>query len=261
MHGLRHLNIEVTRNCNQKCFYCFNNSGPSRNSEGLSVDEWYQTLVGLVPFGLRSVHLTGGEPFVWNGTIELLDRAQFLGLGTSILSNGTRVPEFCKTYPAIFSRLSVAQISLDSMTAKQHDERRGIKGAWEVGMGAILALRVRDVPVEISCTLDEENLHEFVKLAEFCATRHIRLLLRPLASPAGQGRFAATQSLERKIREAFHRLSYSHRNLINRDRFLYGPPTLGADLEAPQAGTATAKPSGAIRAVSHDWPLASSSEV
>ena len=41
--SIKHANIGITNQCNQKCFYCFSNSGQARKDE-LSLDTWLEVL-------------------------------------------------------------------------------------------------------------------------------------------------------------------------------------------------------------------------
>lgn len=182
---IRHLNIEVTRKCNQHCFYCFNNSGRSNNKDELSVSQWLSILHNLQHGGLESVHLTGGEPFVYKSAVDLLAGAQALGLSTSILSNGLRLGALVCAYPEVFCNLSVAQISLDSMNEKTHNARRGNDRAWNDAVAAIHALRRLSIPVEISCVVSDANLADLIGVAEFCELVGAALLIRPIV-PKGR---------------------------------------------------------------------------
>lgn len=188
---IRHVNIEVTKRCNQRCFYCFNNSGPGSPASELTMDRWMGILHALHRRGLESVHLTGGEPFAYRHAVELLAGAQAMDLSTSILSNGFRVEELAGSFPEVFARLAVAQISLDSMNEATHNLRRDYSRAWRDAVSAIRALRQLAVPVEVSCVVSEANLADLGAVAEFCRTMDAGLIIRPIIA-AGR---AATQRM------------------------------------------------------------------
>jgi MoaA/NifB/PqqE/SkfB family radical SAM enzyme len=170
---IRHLNIEVTKRCNQRCFYCFNNSGIGSPASEFTPKQWLEIIQKLRNAGLKSVHVTGGEPFAYRGAVELLAGAQGMGLRTSILTNGFRVAELARLYPHVFCNLDVAQVSLDSTQPELHNRRRGHPRAWDDAVSAIRDLRHMGVPVEISCVLSEENKGSIIGAS---------LLLRPLQS-------------------------------------------------------------------------------
>ena len=174
-----HLNIEVTHRCNLRCVYCFNDSGVKHENEP-DIIFWLKYLRHKLDDGLQSILITGGEPFMWPETIELLESAQQMGLKTSILSNGYKVPELAQRYSDLFKKLLVAQISLDSMNPQIHDQRRGFSGAWLQAIDAIDTFISLGVPVEISCTISTENIAELEIVGKYCQSIGAAFLARPL---------------------------------------------------------------------------------
>jgi len=243
---IRHLNIEVTKRCNQRCFYCFNNSGLGSAASELTMERWLSILRALQLRGLDSVHLTGGEPFAYKNAVELLAGAQALNLSTSVLSNGLHVEELTSDFPNVFRKLTVAQISLDSMNEETHNLRRGYARAWSNAVTAIRALRQLSVSVEVSCVVSDTNLADLGGMAEFCQTVGAALLIRPII-PEGR---AANQKLPdgfvqdlavcvQSLRE------YQHLPLVS-DRFHY----VADERQTPAVG----KPQG-FHTVHHDGRL------
>lgn len=243
MTAIKHLNIEVTRRCNQRCFYCFNNSAPDQSDTPLSVNDWCRTLRVLQKNGLQSTHITGGEPFLWSGTIQLLCSAQAAGLATSILSNGYHIPQLIRENEDVFRSLTVAQISLDSLDAQANNRRRGIVNAHRWALDAVGALRAIDVPVEISCVVDESNATDLCQLATACQAWECSLLLRPLLRC---GRAAAEPAgCEQSVLRAVEAIAGSYPTLCVRDRFRYLPDE--GNTEATLYGSYTVDPSGILR--------------
>ena len=178
--GIHHINIEATKICNQRCSYCFNDSGPKQKGTVLRADQWEALLSRAEKNGLKSIHLTGGEPFLHKDIIAIINMCVGLGLKTSILSNGFRIAEMSKTHPETFQKLELAQISLDSLKAEKVNKRRGNKNAYQDAISAIVALRTLDVPVEISSVIDDENEQDIESLVNFAEDQGCRLILRPL---------------------------------------------------------------------------------
>ncbi len=83
------LGVELTTRCNCRCMHCFVRARGSRRSS-LPADlarEWLREGYGLC---YRHLHLTGGEPLLWDGLPELVDHAFSLGCKTVLLNtNGT----------------------------------------------------------------------------------------------------------------------------------------------------------------------------
>lgn len=245
--NIKHLNIEVTKRCNQQCFYCFNNSGIGFPASEFTPLQWLSILHGLKAGGLESVHLTGGEPFTYTGAVELLAGAQDLGLNTSILSNGLRVKELVRNFPDVFRRLVVAQISLDSMNEEIHNHRRGYPHAWQDAMDAIATLCESRVQVEVSCVVSNQTLEQLIALAHFCVGKGISLLLRPIV-PVGR---ANGQHLGEQFRSQFtgsvRQLSEISQLSLVTDRFNY-VPDISATTQGRHSGMATMFADGSLRA-------------
>jgi MoaA/NifB/PqqE/SkfB family radical SAM enzyme len=240
--ALRHLNIEVTRRCDQRCTYCFNDSGPQARCAELTLDEWVRLFGRLSRLGLESVHITGGEPFVSPATIPILREVQTLGLSTSVLSNGLRIPTVAQQNPDLLQRLTVAQISLDGMDPAMHDKRRGKIGAWRQAMLAIESLQQLGVPLEISCTVDRHNLPHIGDLACFVRSIGASLILRPIVR-AGRACFAPSENLRTELTQ----LIFDHADVLACDRFRYVPSGPRSDNEARDAGILTILPDGRFR--------------
>ena len=59
-----HADIELTRNCNLHCTYCYANS--LINDSELPFNEWRVLLDNLYNQGLRAIVVSGGEPFIYH---------------------------------------------------------------------------------------------------------------------------------------------------------------------------------------------------
>jgi len=175
-----HFNLEITKKCNQKCFYCFNDSGYSKKRDEFSLAEWKNLITGITLKGNESVHITGGEPFLHPDIMEILSHSINLGLKTSILSNGLNISRLAQSFPELFSKLVVAQISLDSMNPELHNKRRGYANSFSDAMSAIAALINLNVPVEVSSTVSDENINDLYEIGNFCKENNLGLIVRPL---------------------------------------------------------------------------------
>jgi len=83
------LSIEVTTHCNSACRHCFVRAALSKPSE-MSVDLAKDILSEGYHLGYRRLHITGGEPLLWEGLFETLDSAFSLGYKKALINtNGT----------------------------------------------------------------------------------------------------------------------------------------------------------------------------
>jgi MoaA/NifB/PqqE/SkfB family radical SAM enzyme len=117
------LSIEVTTRCNGSCLHCFARSGISKRSS-LSVDLVKEIMVEGYDAGYRHLHITGGEPLVWEGLFETLDYGFGVGYETIFINtNGTLITDEISKALADYGGLSLS-VSLDG-PEDLHDRIRG----------------------------------------------------------------------------------------------------------------------------------------
>jgi len=243
---VRHANIEITNQCNQKCFYCFNNSGEAKKDE-LALDTWLKVLQIMKKWGLKSILVTGGEPFMRPGIMEFFAGAQALGLETSVLSNGFKIPEFAQTHKEIVKRLKVAQISLDAMNPNLHNKRRGVSGAWKQATDAIKTLNCLGVPIEISCTVSDENVNELKNIAMYCKAIDAKLLVRSLVNVGRAVSVVTSDWIKNKLKSIVNSLTAEGIECVS-DSFFYNPAYDSVDNDALEEGVVTIRANGTFRA-------------
>jgi uncharacterized protein len=114
--------IEITGTCDEKCPYCYNeklvNSGGSLPYGKLS-----GLLCELKEQGISSVAFSGGEPFLYDKIYEIMQYAEELGIGLSVISNGKcfedeNIPILTRFQPGL-------QITFDGYDEASHDATRG----------------------------------------------------------------------------------------------------------------------------------------
>jgi len=121
--GQEPLSIEVTTRCNGSCLHCFVRSGISRRSS-LPVDLVKEIMVEGYDAGYRHLHITGGEPLLWEGLFETLDYGFGVGYKTMFMNtNGTLITEEVSKRLADYGSFSIS-VSLDGPQAL-HDRIRG----------------------------------------------------------------------------------------------------------------------------------------
>jgi len=122
--GQESLAIEVTTRCNSSCLHCFARSGISRRSS-LPVDLVKEIIVEGHDAGYRHLHITGGEPLLWEGLFEVLDYGFGVGYETIFMNtNGTLITEAPSKRLAAYGRSFSISVSLDGPEAL-HDRIRG----------------------------------------------------------------------------------------------------------------------------------------
>jgi radical SAM protein with 4Fe4S-binding SPASM domain len=121
---LKTLFWNVTYACNYRCPICFTDSGrPGR--EELSAAEALAVVEKIRAAGIRDILISGGEPFLREGLVEILSRLARHGVEARIATNGSLLGD------ALLSRLrdetltKSFQVSLDTAEAGFYERFHG----------------------------------------------------------------------------------------------------------------------------------------
>ncbi|MBP3902862.1 MAG: radical SAM protein, partial [Turicibacter sp.] len=125
-----YLRLSVTDQCNLRCVYCMEDTTQEflPKCSKLSDDEMIRIVTACARLGIKKVRLTGGEPLVRPGIVELIKRIHDIdGIEEIYLTtNGTVLSDQVKTLA--HHGLKGVNISLDSLKADRFHQitRRGI---------------------------------------------------------------------------------------------------------------------------------------
>jgi MoaA/NifB/PqqE/SkfB family radical SAM enzyme len=149
------LDLEVTRRCNLRCDYCF--VGWSR---GFHTDMPLDIALGIIEEGaglFPLLHLTGGEPFAYEGIGELIEAGVRHGYGEILINtNGTLLSqEMVARLAAHRPRVSLS-VSLDG-PAPIHDRARGA-GRFAETARTLEELLAARIPVTVMTVVTPEVL-------------------------------------------------------------------------------------------------------
>jgi cyclic pyranopterin phosphate synthase len=173
--SITYLRLSVTDRCDLRCLYCM----PERmaflpKEEVLELDELDALASAFIRKGVRKLRLTGGEPLVRKGIIELVAglsrHLQSGALDELVLTtNGTRLAE----HAAALARYGVSRVnvSIDSLDPATYARitRGGNVGQAIAGVDAALTAGIK---VKINAVaLANDNLGEVVALAEWAHAR------------------------------------------------------------------------------------------
>jgi len=169
---IRYLRVSVTDRCNYRCSYCM----PEELGDSLSFEtksqilsfEELERLVGVFArLGVRKVRLTGGEPTVRKGIVELVRRIRAVpGIDQVVMtSNGHLLGELAA--PLAAAGLSAINISIDTLDPARFAKltSRGDLARVQAGIDASVAAGLR---VKINAVaLRGVNEHELAALCTY----------------------------------------------------------------------------------------------
>lgn len=137
---IRYLRLSVTDLCNYRCRYCMPETGVEKraHSEILSVEECVEIGRAAVNCGVKKIRLTGGEPLVRHGILEICQGLSSIpGLEELCMTtNGSRLPVLAA--PLKEAGVSRLNVSLDTLCPDRfsHITRRGRLGDVLTGLEA-----------------------------------------------------------------------------------------------------------------------------
>lgn len=150
---LRDLRISITDRCNFRCRYCMPREQFGADhaflarSALLDFDEIVHIATAAVTLGVRKVRLTGGEPLMRPGVVDLVSKlAAIPGLDLAMTTNGVLLPRFAHALAAAgLRRVTVSLDSTDDVTFGRMSDTRhtvddvleGIGAAQSAGLGPV----------------------------------------------------------------------------------------------------------------------------
>lgn len=141
----RHIDyawIELTNQCNLKCSHCYNET-EQRLKMQLSYDDFVHIANELVRYGVKSVQLIGGEPFLMKKDLlfRIFDYASKVFKEFEIFFNGTLcsrtdLERIKNNYP----NCSIA-MSLHSFIREEHEKITCVKGSYDKSVATLRNLQ------------------------------------------------------------------------------------------------------------------------
>ena len=207
---IEYVRISVTDRCNLRCRYCMPEQGVRKmcHEDILRFDEILRIVRALAALGVRKVRLTGGEPLVRKGILDLIReirRVQGIEV-ISLTTNGVLLPEMAADLRA--AGLDFVNVSLDSLDEETFSflTRRPLIGRVEEGLRALEEAGFQDT--KLNCVpLLGVNEDDVLKLAELARekpmkVRYIELMPVGCAYEAGL-RGMPMDEVRRRLQEAF----------------------------------------------------------
>ena len=144
-----YLRLSVTDLCNLRCIYCMPEGGVQKRSHEdiMSIEEIAEIIRASAACGITKVRVTGGEPLVRNGIIEICRRiSETPGVRELCMTtNGILLPKFAGEIKAAgVSRLNISLDSIDpetyrkiTRTGELDSALEGVRSALETGFDAV----------------------------------------------------------------------------------------------------------------------------
>jgi AdoMet-dependent heme synthase len=180
------MSWNVTRECNMKCSHCYINATEKKLANELTTQEAKKLMDQICKVSRPLLILSGGEPLLRPDIFELIEYGASKGLKMGLGSNGSLIDD-CVAAKLKTAGIATVSISLDSHIPAQHDEFRGVAGAWEKAVNACKVLRKNNVLVQVNTALTQQNynqIDDIMSLAEGIGVENFHLFF---LVPTGRG--------------------------------------------------------------------------
>ena len=174
-----YVQFEVTRRCNNRCFFCYNEIGNVEGAE-LSTAEIKRVISEMCDAGVFKINFNGGEPLTRKDFFEFAEFAHDKGFQLHMNTNATLVT------PEVATRISRLMpsvcVSLLSSIPEEHDLMSGRKGAFKEVLRGMDYLRDNGVSIEVNVCTTKKNFKRLPDIAQIaaqhgcstlCSTRYI----------------------------------------------------------------------------------------
>jgi len=188
-HGrvIHDLRVSITDRCNYKCVYCRTGETgvPSDGSSSLgwevgaqypelSIEEYLRLIKLFVDLGITKVRLTGGEPLLRRGLVELVEELARLRtawgdpLDLALTTNGHLLDGLAAPLKA--AGLNRVTVSMDAVDAPTFERITRVPGSFEKVLRGIRAARAAGLtPLKINCVLlrgfNDDQIEDFARFA------------------------------------------------------------------------------------------------
>lgn len=183
MRTVDYLRLSVTDLCNLRCRYCMGAEGVEKKQhrEILSLEELEEMAHAAVDCGVKKIRLTGGEPLVRRGIVDLCRRLKAIdGVEElALTTNGVLLKELAA--PLREAGVDRLNISLDTLNAEKYAQitrcgdiqkvRQGLIAAEAAGfrgikLNAVLLrdFNVSEIPDFVALTKEKDYAVRFIEL-------------------------------------------------------------------------------------------------
>jgi molybdenum cofactor biosynthesis enzyme MoaA len=155
---LHRCELVLTEACNFNCLYCRGLTGKAAGTiDRLEAEDWVEYWLEQ---GLKNVRFTGGEPLLWPGLVDLVQRCRNGGVERIAVSSNGSLP-LSRYHELIAAGVNDLSISLDSGCCAGGEVMSGGAKRWDRVVENIKALS-QDIYVSLGMVFTPDNVDECV---------------------------------------------------------------------------------------------------
>lgn len=205
---------ELTYRCNHRCYFCYQKKHES--GEELNTMEWRSILRQLADMGALYITFSGGEPFLREDLMDIIESARHSDFAVSIITNGTYISEFMAKKLDSLGVMDVG-VSLHAADAGMHDRMTEVPGSYDRAVLGIRRLVNAGVKVIIKHSVSNINFGEYKKLRNLAETEGCYFECDSIVFPQEQGTISPYSLSEEQHMTFFRDMNISQYLCVGKD--------------------------------------------
>jgi pyrroloquinoline quinone biosynthesis protein E len=162
------LLAELTHRCPLRCTYCSNPVALAPREAEMSLAEWSRVIAEAAALGVLQLHLSGGEPLLFEGLDALVAGARRAGLYTNLITSGWGLGD-ARARALADAGLDHAQVSF------QDTDRAGARAvagaeAMDAKLAAARAVKDAGLALSVNLVMHRENLSRIGEMIDLAAS-------------------------------------------------------------------------------------------
>lgn len=164
--------LELTTACNMKCIHCYRDATYSKNSE-FTVD-WTNIIDQLDHLGVFSVVLTGGEPLLYEGMVDLIHNLYNVQINYQLITNGLLLDDAVISTLISYKPENIT-ISLDGSNRVTYEKIRKVD-TYDIVIANIKRAVDAGFRVKLNCVLSKMNMQEVGEIIDIASELGVKSL-------------------------------------------------------------------------------------
>jgi len=179
------LLVDLIASCNLRCLHCRAAAGFDNQTE-LSLEKFKEILEDAKELGVKTITLSGGEPFLKKDIFEFIKLAKKKGFILRVQSNVILLDEN-KIKKLQELNVDYVGTGIDGLE-KNHDRLRNKKGSFKKVVENISLLKKHGIKTHVEFTATQFNFKDFEKVMKLCEKLGVYDVMTRAVIPAGRGK-------------------------------------------------------------------------
>ncbi len=177
----------ITQACNLTCKHCYQDAKHKPMADELTTAEKLDLLDQMADEFVPFVAFAGGEPLIARDLWEVLAHCRKRGFHVTIATNGMLLtPEMCARLKE--AGVKYIEVSIDSLNPEEHDEFRGMKGAWARSIQGIKNSVAAGIRTGMATCFTRETVHTVDDFVQFAIDLGCKTFAHFNFIPVGRGK-------------------------------------------------------------------------